>query len=59
MRSTTWFDSLRGPSGRERGQTTVEYGVVLAVVTLLCVGIFTDFANAVQNVVNATVSLFT
>jgi Flp pilus assembly pilin Flp len=56
MTFSHWTDYFRARLGAEEGQTMAEYGVVLAVICVLTVGIFTalsgGISNAVQNVID-------
>jgi Flp pilus assembly pilin Flp len=47
-------DSLRR---REEGQTMAEYGVVLAVVTLLVIGAITALSTGVQNAIQSVADI--
>ena len=42
---------------REDGQTMAEYGVVLAVITILVVGAFTFLSGQINAAVNAVANL--
>ena len=42
---------------REEGQTMAEYGVVLAVITLLVVGAFTALSGGIQGAINSVTSI--
>jgi Flp pilus assembly pilin Flp len=56
MAFSQWIAYFRARFESEEGQTMAEYGVVLAVICLLTVGIFTALSggitNAVQNVID-------
>jgi Flp pilus assembly pilin Flp len=41
MLISEWLDYVRQNWRKEEGQTMAEYGVVLAVITILAVGAFT------------------
>ena len=46
-----WALNLR----EEQGQTMAEYGVVLAVITLLIVGTLTLLSGAINNTLNSVI----
>jgi Flp pilus assembly pilin Flp len=48
---------LRVHTMREEGQTMAEYGVVLAVITVLTVGVFTALSGGITNAINAVIDL--
>lgn len=50
--ATTWY-ALRD---REEGQTMAEYGVVLAVITLLVIGVLTALSTAIQTKIGNVVT---
>ena len=49
--------SLRTLPKREEGQTMAEYGVVLAVITVLTVGIFTALSGGITRAVQSVIDL--
>jgi Flp pilus assembly pilin Flp len=51
MNLRNWFRFACDSWRPERGQTMAEYGVVLAVITVLTVSVFTLLGGAVSNVV--------
>lgn len=48
---------LRAKFVREDGQTMAEYGVVLAVVTLLVVGAFTALSGGISGAISNVTSI--
>ena len=42
---------------REEGQTMAEYGVVLAVITLLVIGAFTALSGGISGAINSVTSI--
>ena len=53
----TWINLFRAAAQREEGQTMAEYGVVLAVICLLTVGIFTALSGGITNAVQAVIDV--
>ena len=49
--------SLRALPKREEGQTMAEYGVVLAVITVLTVGIFTALSGGITRAIQSVIKL--
>jgi Flp pilus assembly pilin Flp len=47
------FANLQTRLSREEGQTMAEYGVVLAVITVLCVVAFTTLSGEITNAIDA------
>jgi Flp pilus assembly pilin Flp len=56
MNISDWFEFVRTNWKKEEGQTMAEYGVVLAVITVLIVGVLgtlsTSIRGQLQSVVN-------
>jgi Flp pilus assembly pilin Flp len=56
MNIADWFECVRTNWKKEEGQTMAEYGVVLAVITVLIVGVLgtlsTSIRGQLQSVVN-------
>jgi Flp pilus assembly pilin Flp len=56
MNISDWFEFVRTNWKKEEGQTMAEYGVVLAVITVLIVGVLgtlsTSIRGQLQNVVD-------
>jgi len=50
------FDQIKIFARREEGQTMAEYGVVLAVITLLVIGVLTALSTAIQGKIGAVVT---
>ena len=46
---------LHSARTRERGQTTAEYGVTLAVITIALLALFTALSGGVQGAVNRVI----
>jgi len=44
---------------REEGQTMAEYGVVLAVITVLTVGVFVTLSSGIRGVITDVISHLT
>ena len=51
-----WFNLLRAAATREEGQTMAEYGVVLALITLVVVGIIATLGSTIYNKISGVVS---
>jgi len=56
--SSEWLYRMRASCKRETGQTTAEYGVVLAVVTAALLAVFSAFSGAAEGAVNRVIGLF-
>ena len=52
MTISEWFDFVRLNWRKEDGQTMAEYGVVLAVITVLAVGAFTALSGGITATIN-------
>jgi Flp pilus assembly pilin Flp len=57
MTFAEWFDFVRQNWRKQEGQTMAEYGVVLAVITVLSVGAFTLLSGGIINAVNKVTGL--
>jgi len=57
MMITEWFETIRSYLRREEGQTMAEYGVVLAVICVLTVGIFTLLSGGITNAIQSVISV--
>jgi Flp pilus assembly pilin Flp len=44
---------------REEGQTMAEYGVVLAVITVLTVAVFIALSSGIRGTINSVISAMT
>jgi Flp pilus assembly pilin Flp len=54
----SWYlDFVRQSWRKEEGQTMAEYGVVLAVITVLTVGAFTLLSGGISGAVNNVTGL--
>ena len=53
------FDQIRIFARRQEGQTMAEYGVVLAVITLLVIGVLTALSTAIQGKIQGVVDALT
>ena len=50
------FDQIKIFARRQEGQTMAEYGVVLAVITLLVIGVLTALSTAIQGKIGNVVT---
>jgi Flp pilus assembly pilin Flp len=50
-----WIAYLQTRLQREEGQTMAEYGVVLGVITLLCVLAFVALGNSITGVIDRVI----
>jgi Flp pilus assembly pilin Flp len=57
MFSSEWLDYFRQNWRKQEGQTMAEYGVVLAVITILAVGVFTALSGGIQGAINHVTSI--
>lgn len=57
MTFTNLYAYLQARFTREEGQTMAEYGVVLAVITLLVVGAFTALSGGISGAVSNVTSI--
>jgi Flp pilus assembly pilin Flp len=57
MTYSQWINYFRARFASEEGQTMAEYGVVLAVICLLTVGIFTALSGGINNAVQAVIDV--
>ena len=57
MFSSDWLDYFRQNWRKQEGQTMAEYGVVLAVITVLAVGVFTALSGGIQGAINHVTSI--
>ncbi len=55
MTLSKWFELARTSLQKEEGQTMAEYGVVLAVVTLLIVGTLTALSGGINGALNSVI----
>jgi len=54
-----WLDYLRQNWRKEEGQTMAEYGVVLAVITVLSIAAFTALSGGITQAINNVTSVLT
>ena len=52
-----WLEFARDLWKKQEGQTMAEYGVVLAVITILAVGVFTALSGGIQGAINHVTSI--
>jgi Flp pilus assembly pilin Flp len=52
-----WFEFVRMNWKKEEGQTMAEYGVVLALITVLIVGTLTALSGGINKALNSVVSV--
>jgi len=57
MTYSQWINYFRARFASEEGQTMAEYGVVLAVICLLTVGIFTALSGGITNAVQSVIDV--
>ena len=57
MTYSQWITYFRARFASEEGQTMAEYGVVLAVICLLTVGIFTALSGGITNAVQSVIDV--
>ena len=54
-----WLDYVRQNWRKEEGQTMAEYGVVLAVITVLSIAAFTALSGGITQAINNVTSVIT
>ena len=54
-----WLDYVRQNWRKEEGQTMAEYGVVLAVITVLSIAAFTALSRGITQAINNVTSVLT
>jgi Flp pilus assembly pilin Flp len=52
-----WFEFVRMNWKKEEGQTMAEYGVVLALITVLIVGTLTALSGGINKAIKIVVSV--
>ena len=57
MKLRDWFSLLQDCARREEGQTMAEYGVVLAIITVLVVGAITTLSLAISGKLGAVTNI--
>jgi Flp pilus assembly pilin Flp len=56
---SSWLDYVRQNWRKEEGQTMAEYGVVLAVITVLSIAAFTALSGGITQALNNVTSVIT
>ena len=59
MLISSWLDYVRQYWRKEEGQTMAEYGVVLAVITVLSIAAFTALSGGITQAINNVTSVIT
>ncbi len=54
-----WLDYVRQNWRKEEGQTMAEYGVVLAVITVLSIAAFNELSGGITQAINNVTSVLT
>jgi Flp pilus assembly pilin Flp len=57
MNLSDWFQFVRMNWKKEEGQTMAEYGVVLAVITVLIIGTLTFLSGGINSVLQKIVDV--
>ena len=57
MNLSDWFEFVRTSWKKEEGQTMAEYGVVLALITVLIVGTLTALSGGINQALNSVISV--
>jgi Flp pilus assembly pilin Flp len=57
MAFSQWMAYFRARFESEEGQTMAEYGVVLAVICVLTVGVFSALSGGIGNAINAVIDV--
>ena len=57
MTFSQWFEFARANYRKEEGQTMAEYGVVLAVITLVVVVAITALSGAIKGAIDSVTSI--
>ena len=52
-----WFEFVRMNWKKEEGQTMAEYGVVLALITVLIVGTLTALSSGILNALTGVINV--
>ena len=53
----TYLELIRANLRREEGQTMAEYGVILAVITVLIIGALLALSSGIRNNINSVVGV--
>ena len=59
MLISSWLEYVRQNWRKEEGQTMAEYGVVLAVITVLSIAAFTALSGGISQALNNVTSVVT
>jgi Flp pilus assembly pilin Flp len=59
MLISSWLEYVRQNWRKEEGQTMAEYGVVLAVITVLSIAAFTALSGGISQALNNVTSVIT
>ena len=57
MNLSDWFQFVRMNWKKEEGQTMAEYGVVLALITVLIVGTLTALSTGIQGALSGVINV--
>jgi Flp pilus assembly pilin Flp len=57
MKLSDWFDFVRTNWKKDEGQTMAEYGVVLAVITVLIVGVLGTLSTSIRGQLQSVVDV--
>jgi Flp pilus assembly pilin Flp len=57
MNISDWFEFVRTNWKKEEGQTMAEYGVVLAVITVLIVGVLGTLSTSIRGQLQSVVDI--
>ncbi|MGZ4358253.1 MAG: Flp family type IVb pilin [Gaiellaceae bacterium] len=57
MTFSDWLEFARANWKKEEGQTMAEYGIVLAVITVLAVGSFTLLSGGIKGAIDRVTKL--
>jgi Flp pilus assembly pilin Flp len=57
MNLTDWFEFVRTNWKKNEGQTMAEYGVVLAVITVLIIGVLGTLSGKIQSTLQSVVNV--
>ena len=57
MNLSDWFEFVRTNWKKDEGQTMAEYGVVLAVITVLIIGVLGTLSGKIQSTLQSVVNV--
>jgi Flp pilus assembly pilin Flp len=57
MNLSDWFQFVRANWKKEEGQTKAEYGVVLALITVLIVGTLTALSSGIRGALQGVIDV--